>query len=73
MRHTLHRLLLRWLSSEQCAFDCTQREGWPAEGFIPSRGDASLQSGTDSIHGKPAGGVVSLRPATPEDLELLRH
>lgn len=43
MRHTLHRLLLRWLSSEQCAFDCTQREGWPAEGFVPTRRDAPLE------------------------------
>jgi aminoglycoside 6'-N-acetyltransferase len=32
-----------------------------------------LSTGTDSIQGKPARGVVSLRPATPEDLELLRR
>jgi aminoglycoside 6'-N-acetyltransferase len=32
-----------------------------------------LSTGTDSIHGKPARGVVSLRPATPEDLDLLRR
>jgi aminoglycoside 6'-N-acetyltransferase len=33
----------------------------------------SLSTETDSIHGKPARGGVSLRPATPEDLELLRR
>jgi aminoglycoside 6'-N-acetyltransferase len=32
-----------------------------------------LSTGTDSFHGKPARGVVTLRPATPEDLELLQH
>jgi aminoglycoside 6'-N-acetyltransferase len=32
-----------------------------------------LSTATDSFHGKPARGVVSLRPATPEDLHLLRR
>jgi aminoglycoside 6'-N-acetyltransferase len=32
-----------------------------------------LNTETDSIHGKLARGVVSLRPATPEDIDLLRH
>jgi hypothetical protein len=39
MRHTLHRLLERWLNSDQHAFDSTQHELWPSERFVPSRGD----------------------------------
>ena len=33
----------------------------------------NLNTGTDCFHGKPARGVVTLRPATPEDLEVLRY
>lgn len=44
MRHPLHQLLLRWLKSDQFAFDATQRELWPSERFIPTRRDARLKS-----------------------------
>ena len=37
MRHPLHRLLERWLNSDQFAFDSTQHELWPSERIPPSR------------------------------------
>jgi hypothetical protein len=37
MRHPVHVLLLRYLNSEQSAFDSTQRELWPSERIPPLR------------------------------------
>lgn len=40
MPHPVHRILKRFLDSEQFAFDSTAREFWPSERFVPgSRGE----------------------------------
>jgi hypothetical protein len=39
MRHPVHRLLERWLNSDQFAFDSTQHELWPSERIPPLRHD----------------------------------
>ena len=35
MRHPVHRLLEKWLNSDQFAFDSTQHELWPSERIPP--------------------------------------
>jgi hypothetical protein len=37
MRHPVHRLLEKWLNSDQFAFDSTQHELWPSERIPPLR------------------------------------
>ena len=39
MRHPVHQLLLRFLDSDQFAFDPSEHELWPSERFVPSRRD----------------------------------
>jgi hypothetical protein len=39
MRNPVHRLLERWLNSDQFAFDSTQHELWPSERIPPLRFD----------------------------------
>jgi hypothetical protein len=39
MRHPVHRLLERWLNTDQFAFDSTQHELWPSERIPPLRHD----------------------------------
>ena len=41
MRHPLHRLLEKWLNSDQFAFDSTQHELWPSERIPPLRRENS--------------------------------
>lgn len=53
MRHTLHRLLERWLDSDQHAFDSTQHELWPAERIPPLRHDKPPEPrASRGVHGE---------------------
>ncbi|MEX2150211.1 MAG: hypothetical protein WD793_08340 [Steroidobacteraceae bacterium] len=45
MRHPVHRLLLRFLDSDQFAFDSSKHELWPSERFVPSRRDPHPKPG----------------------------
>lgn len=44
MSHPIHDILMRWLETEQCAFDAKARHDWPWDMQHPARSDA----GTDS-------------------------
>ncbi|MEX0733507.1 MAG: hypothetical protein WDZ66_05850 [Steroidobacteraceae bacterium] len=44
MSHPIYDILMRWLETEQCAFDAEARDDWPWDTQHPAQSDA----GTDS-------------------------
>jgi hypothetical protein len=47
MRHPLHILLMRWLDSEQFAFDSSARELWQSAPWPSHADDAGSRSGRE--------------------------
>lgn len=48
MRHPLHRLLMRWLDSEQFAFDSSARELWQSTPWPSDENQAGTHAGRSS-------------------------